>query len=236
MLTEDTTYIWTVRYFGSKGSVSAWSTPSRFTTGESALDYDGNGIPDDQEVGVGIDLDDNGVADAQQDNLLCVHVLDGDAQIAVLAPDGSGVTRITAMETTDLDTVGVAAQLPYELPLGLVSFRLETEHVGGIAEISVLFSEPVSQTARWVKYDSVNGWQDYSAHAVFAADRLSVDLQLQDGGFGDADGVANGIILDHSGIGISNGVISYEDDARSVSGSASSSGGGGGGCFISSTF
>ena len=237
MLEEDTTYVWTVRYYGSKGSVSEWSTPSRFTTGESALDHDGNGIPDDQEVGLGIDLDDNGVADAQQDNLLCVHVLDGDAQIAVQAPAGSGVTQISAMEATDLDTVGAAAQLPYDLPLGLISFRLELEHVGGIAEITVYFSEQASPEARWVKHDSINGWQDYSAHAVFAADRLSVDLELQDGGFGDADGVANGIILDPSGIGISNGNVSSGDDSRSVSGSASSSGGGGGGgCFISAIF
>ena len=236
MLAENTTYIWTVRYYGTKGSVSDWSTPNRFTTGESALDHDGNGIPDDQEVGAAIDLDGNGVADAQQDNLMCVHVLDGDAQVAVLAPAGSGVTQISAMEATDLDTVGAVDQLPYDLPLGLVSFRLEMEYVGGVAGITVFFSEPAPQEARWVKYDSVNGWQEYSAHAVFAADRRSVDLQLQDGGFGDADGIANGIILDPSGLGIVNGNDDADDSSRSLSGSPSSSGGGGGGCFISSTF
>ena len=236
MLAENTTYIWTVRYYGTKGSVSDWSTPNRFTTGESALDHDGNGIPDDQEVGAAIDLDGNGVADAQQDNLMCVHVLDGDAQVAVLAPAGSGVTQISAMEATDLDTVGAVDQLPYDLPLGLVSFRLEMEYVGGVAGITVFFSEPAPQEARWVKYDSVNGWQEYSVHAVFAADRRSVDLQLQDGGFGDADGIANGIILDPSGLGIVNGNDDADDSSRSLSGSPSSSGGGGGGCFISSTF
>jgi len=237
MLAENTTYIWTVRYFGSKGSVSEWSPASRFTTGASALDGDGNGIPDDQEVGTAVDLDGNGVADAGQDNLLCVNVLDGEEQVAILAPDGSGVTQITAMEATELDTIGNVEQFPYDLPLGLVSFRMELEHVGATVGITVYFSEPAPQTARWVKYDTVNGWQDYSAHAVFASDRMSVDLELQDGGFGDADGVANGILLDPSGLGVANGNPASGEDVHALTDSAASSGGGGGsgGCFISAT-
>ena len=236
MLEENTTYVWTVRYFGSRGSVSEWSAPQRFTTGESAWDHDGNGMPDDQEVGSTIDLDGNGVADAAQNNLRCVNVLDGEQQVAVLAPHGSGVTQITAMEATDLDTIGNPALFPYDLPAGLISFRLEIDQVGGIARVVIYLSEAAPQTARWVKYDAINGWQDYSAHAGFSADRLSVDLELQDGGFGDADGVANGVILDPSGIGISNGNVMPANGSRSVAGAArSSGGGGGGGCFIAAS-
>lgn len=236
MLEENTTYMWTVRYTSAKGSVSEWSTPSRFTTGSSALDIDGNGIPDDQEVETSIDLDENGVADAEQEDLRCVYVLGDTGQVAVSAPSGSGVSRIAAMEATDLDTIGSIAQMPYDLPLGLVSFRLEMEQTGGIARIRIYFSDPAPQSARWIKYDTINGWQDSSAHATFADDGLFVDLEIQDGGFGDADGVENGIIIDPSGYGIANGNDASDADARSLTGSQSSSGGGGGGgCFISTT-
>lgn len=229
MLEDNTTYTWTVRYTSAKGSVSEWLTPSRFTTGSSALDVDGNGIPDDQEVEATIDLDDNGVADAEQEDLRCVYVMDDTVQVAVSAPSGSGVSRIAAMEATALDTIGSVDRLPYDLPLGLVSFRLELEQTGSIARIRIYFSDPAPQSARWIKYDTINGWQDYSGHATFADDGLFVDLEIQDGGFGDADGVENGIIIDPSGY-----AIASDSDARSLADSQSSSGGGGGGgCFIS---
>ena len=47
----------------------------------------------------------------------------------------------------------------------------------------------------------------------------SVTIEIQDGGFGDVDGVANGIIIDPAGIATSSG---------------GSGGGGGGGCFLGS--
>ena len=56
--------------------------------------------------------------------------------------------------------------------------------------------EPAPSNINWYKYDPVNGWQDYSAHAPFSADMKSVTLELKDGDYGDADGVANGIIVD----------------------------------------
>lgn len=237
VLEENTMYSWVVRYFSTRGMTSDWSSPNRFTTGMSALDADGNGIPDDQEVGLAVDLDDNGIADAEQDDLRCVNVLEGAGQMAVCAPDGSGVVQISAMEATDLATIAAVDQLPFELPLGLVSFRLEMVQVGGIARIIVHFSQPAPEAAKWVKHDIINGWQDYSAHAVFAPDRLSAEIEIQDGGFGDADGVQNGIIIDPAGYGVATGITIPEDDSRSLNASppsTSSGGGGGGGCFISS--
>ena len=49
-------------------------------------------------------------------------------------------------------------------------------------------------------------------------------LTLEDGGIGDADGIANGIIVDPSGPGTS----SSDEPA----GSTADSGGSGGGCFV----
>jgi fibronectin type III domain protein len=235
VLEEDTWYSWEVRYYGTRGTLSDWSSPRQFCTGESGLDQGGNGIPDDQEVGISIDLDNNTIADAEQDDLRCVNVLEGASQMAVCAPDGSGVARISAMESTDPATLGSDNRIPFDLPLGLISFRLEMDHVGGIARIRVYFSEPAPQAARWIKYDSINGWQDYSAHAAFALDRLSVEIEIQDGGAGDADGVKNGIVIDPSGYGIATtSAASDMSDSYSLDGySASMSSGSGGGCFVS---
>jgi len=236
VLEANTWYRWSVCFIGSQGTISAWSESSRFQTGDAGLDVNGDGIPDDQEVGSGIDLDGNAVDDAEQTDLCCVNVQEGVGQMAICAPADSGVTRITAMESTDLASIEGASTLPYELPLGLVSFRLELEETGGIARVQIHFSEPAPLAARWVKYDTVNGWQDYSAHAVFANDRRSAEIEIEDGGFGDVDGVANGIVIDPSGFAVATGnSVAETDDARSLTtaSSSSSGGGGGGGCFIS---
>jgi len=76
--------------------------------------------------------------------------------------------------------------------------------------------------ATWIKYDAVNGWQNYSHHAAISADRRWVTVEVKDGGYGDADGVANGIIVDPAGI----------STTSTVSTAGGGGGGGGGGCFL----
>ena len=47
------------------------------------------------------------------------------------------------------------------------------------------------------KYDAVNDqWMDYSDYAEFSPNHKEVYLTLKDGGFGDVDGIENGIIVD----------------------------------------
>jgi hypothetical protein len=45
-------------------------------------------------------------------------------------------------------------------------------------------------------------WYDFSSYAKFSSDRKSVTLTLRDGGPSDADGIANGVIVDPAGIGV----------------------------------
>ena len=78
------------------------------------------------------------------------------------------------------------------------------------------------------KYDSVEKmWDDFSDYAVLDPNRRSLKLSLKDGGPGDADRVANGIIVDPSGF-ISPATLenSATDGDNSSSGSNS--------CFIGS--
>jgi hypothetical protein len=133
----------------------------------------------------------------------------------------TNVIKIDTLLSVDPNTIIDKVDRPENLPFGLLSFNLTVNNPGDVAEVMVYLSEPAKKGDKWFKYDSVNGWQDYSAHSWFSADRKSVTLELQDGGYGDADGMANGVIVDPSGLG--------------SSGDSSSSGGGGGGCFMATT-
>jgi hypothetical protein len=86
------------------------------------------------------------------------------------------------------------------MPLGQVAFQLKVDEKGNITNITVYFSEPAPTDATWYKYNSVKGWQDFSEHAEFSSDMKSIVLRLEDGGSGDVDVTANGIIADPSGM------------------------------------
>ena len=97
---------------------------------------------------------------------------------------------------------------------------------GDQAEITVYFSEPAPQNGTWFKYDPIEAtWTDFSSQTDFSGDRLSVTLYLEDGGEGDADGIANGIIVDPSGVGVSSS-SSGSSSGGDIAGTDSS-------CFIS---
>ena len=82
--------------------------------------------------------------------------------------------------------------------------------------------------AKWIKYNQLNGWIDYSEYATFSADRKSVTFTVRDGGLGDADFVENKVIVDPAGAGVY--LPTDQPDPKSGGGGGSS--GGGGGCFI----
>ncbi|MEJ2729360.1 MAG: choice-of-anchor Q domain-containing protein [Deltaproteobacteria bacterium] len=221
LLDADTDYCWRARFTDTGDATSEWAEPFAFKTiSMDENDQNQNGVPDDQEVDdPDLDLDNNGTPDMNQGDMKCVNTGGGIVQIGV--KQGSNVTSIESLMWTDPDTVEDTQNKPDMVPLGLVSFKIRVDNEGDTAEVTVYLSVPAPAGAKWYKYDVINGWQDYSAHAVFSLDRRSVTLQFQDGGFGDTDGVANAIIIDPSGVGTSS------------SGSGGGGGGGGGGCFIS---
>jgi hypothetical protein len=106
------------------------------------------------------------------------------------------------------------------MPYGVIYFKLNVKNPGNQAVVTIYFSEIIPQDAKWYKLDAANAeWMDFSDYAEIEPDGRSISLFLEDGGIGDADGVANGIIVDPSGLGIELSDVT-------------SSGGGGGGCFI----
>jgi hypothetical protein len=219
VLEEEITYYWRAVFYDNHESASEWADPYSFTSLTTSNDTDPeNGVPDDQEVDDTVDLDENSEPDINQSDIKCVDTVVGNGQIGIKG--SANVTSVESLKSIDPATISDTTNKPDEMPLGLISFKALVNSPGDTAEVTVYLSEAAGSNAEWYKYDSIKGWQDYSAHATFSADRKSVTLELKDGDYGDADGTANGIIVDPSG------------PVYSSSGSTTSSGGSSGGCFI----
>jgi hypothetical protein len=225
VLAASTDYYWRVQYVDSRGNPSDWSPVWSFTTGVSSMiDNNLNGIPDDQENGAVTDLDQDGELDAVQVGFKVVSAAQGSGQVGVKVPPGVTIESIQAVRVDDLPPLPGEPQLP----LGLVSFRLAVP-VGATIEATAFLSTAPRQTLRWYKYHPASGWTDFSDNSLIERlpdGRVQVRLTLTDGGDGDSDGVANGIIVDPGGVGVvsSSSSGSNSSTQKGVSGS----------CFIGS--
>ncbi|MBN1841395.1 MAG: putative Ig domain-containing protein [Deltaproteobacteria bacterium] len=232
LLEADTTYYVRVRFYDVHGEASDWSDTVEFTTTIDDNDFDANGVPDDQEVGDDVDLNEDGVADNDQPGVMkCAQYVYNNVTIGV-GKGSNSVTAIEAVETIEPSSVfdnpflefivGRNIIRPRSLIFGLFSYRIRVDEPGAIATVKIYFSKKISRGSIFCKYDTVSGWQDYSEYTTFEKNRRSITLEVKDGGYGDSDGVANGIILDPGGIA----EPSSEEVGSALSGDTSI------GCFI----
>jgi len=122
---------------------------------------------------------------------------------------------VTSLIPVDPATLTNNTNKPSNTLYGLLDMQIKVGKPGDTATVTIFLPAPAPAGYTWFKYNSQQGWYDFSDNAVFNSDRTQVTLTLVDGGAGDDDGVANGVIRDPSGL---------------ASGSSASSGGGG--CFI----
>ena len=227
ILDDDEDYTWRARHYDNHGAPSQWSVNRSFTTQVDPDDTNNNGIPDEQEVTTPSDLDGDGTWDSDQNTIKCV--ITGEDQSLGISFNGSstvvGIESISAESENGTNSYASAASTPDHFPFGLINFKLIMNQPGDQAEITIYFSEPAPQNGRWFKYDPIEAtWTDYSTQTDFSEDRYSITLYLEDGGEGDADGIANGIIVDPSGVGISSSSIGIDAAEEAVEGVT---------CFIS---
>jgi hypothetical protein len=128
---------------------------------------------------------------------------------------------LTSITTLDLETLPGSTNKPSNMVYGLVNMQINVSNPGDTATVTVFLPSPAPEGYKWFKYNARDGWYDFGDRAVFNADRTQITLTLVDGGTGDDDGVANGVIRDPSGLGTTSAPVG-----------GSSSGGGGAGCFI----
>jgi len=139
--------------------------------------------------------------------------------------DGGG--HITSLGFIDPATIPASSAKPENLTYGLLDMQLSVGTPGATAIVTVCLPTPAPDRYKWYKYSTTGGWIDFSGHAVFSAARDQVTLTLVDGGPGDDDRVANGIIADPSGLG-----AAPSNPSSSIDGNEW---GAGGGCFVATT-
>jgi hypothetical protein len=112
---------------------------------------------------------------------------------------------------------------PLDFPIGVTGLEIRVPGSGRRASITFFLPAPADPEDRWFKHDPSVGWYDFGA--AFSPDRTRVTLEIGDGSRGDVDGIANGRIVDPSGLGTPSGLppspgLDNEGD------------GDGGGCFL----
>ena len=221
VLISNQKYYVRVRFYDVYSEASDWSGTVEFTTACFVEDLNSNGISDTEEVDDSVDFNLDGISDIYQPQIIkCVQAIDGSNYIGI-EKVSSSVSEIETLELIDPDTISDAVNRPADLIFGLFSYRLRVNQPGDTAILKIYFSGEIFSSDTIYKYDTINGWYDYSEHTTFNDDGQSITLEVKDGGYGDSDGLANGIIVDPGGIAAGS---SY-----TVAGSSS---GGGSGCFI----
>ena len=189
-----------VRFFDVYSTASNWSSTVEFTTAYFVIDLNANGIADVDEVDDSVDFNLDGIPDNYQPQIIkCVKASDGSVSIGI-EKASSTAEEIESLEVIDPDTISDTVNRPSDLIFGLFAYRLRVTNPGDIATIRIYFSGDIFSSDVFYKYDTINGWYDYSEHTTFNDDGQSITLEVKDGGFGDSDGLANGIIVDPGGI------------------------------------
>lgn len=133
----------------------------------------------------------------------------------------SGSGTLVKLESIDPADIPDDRNRPAALPYGLIDMVIKVDEPGDTVNVTVYPESPASPQNTWFKYSEAEGWEDYSEHSHMKPDGTEITVFLADGGPGDADGIANGLIVDPSGPALP---------------SSSTAGGGGdgadGGCFI----
>ncbi len=181
---------------------------------------DNAGQTDSDEVS--INIVDNGITGFPDD---VTTFISSTGKTMGIKDDSGG--NCVSIEPIDPSTITDSTNKPIDITYGLIDFQIKVNTNGGVSKITFYLDEPAPIDHKWYKYDSKKGWYDFSNFAVFNSTRDQITLTLVDGGDGDGDTIANGMIVDPSGLGLrSPGGI---NDPSSDGG-----GGGGGGCFITS--
>jgi len=205
ILEEDTDYIWKVKFINNHKTKSEWSDVGTFTTDLTSNDLNGNGIPDDKEVAVNLDLDNDGISDSEQADIKCVNSQFNDVQIGISIKGSENAVSILSLGIQDAGeeiSTTKSKGKPKSIQFGLIDFKILMKNPGDETVVTIHLSRPAFDKGKLFKYDPINGeWFDYSDYAEFSHNRKMVYLTLKDGGFGDADGIENGIIVDPLTVG-----------------------------------
>ena len=144
----------------------------------------------------------DGIPDYRQDNVTSLPSMGDTPDSPYLTVEGPAGTKLTQVSTSDPADAAVPPPPGTTLPTGLVSFSLTGVPVGSDQKVR-LFPYTTEGVNGYAKYDPGTGvWSALPASRVHVEEYDYVEITLTDGGIGDADGVANGVIKDPGGIAV----------------------------------
>ena len=111
--------------------------------------------------------------------------------------DAGTIENLTAISESKLPAEGKPA---LSFPHGFFSFKITGLTVGQTVNVTITFPSNIPVTAQYWKYHTPEGWYQIPIRSN-DGDNIII-IQLTDGGMGDDDGVANGVIVDAGGPGI----------------------------------
>jgi probable HAF family extracellular repeat protein len=177
---------------GETATSNAWE-PSTLVSWRIDGDRDDDGVLLSVESGApnGGDGNSDGIPDGDQPLVASLPASAGTGPyVTLVAPPGTTLHSVTASPSPPTAPEGLG------LPLGTMSFELAGVPNGGLATVTYLMPAGTGATSFW-KYDA-GTWTDFGFDGTTGA-QISGDtatLTYQDGGRGDLDGVANGVIVD----------------------------------------
>jgi hypothetical protein len=233
VLDPGTVYACRVRYYDQHGLASEWSPAVSFTTTGTEQWWSDEGVTEGQEVSAETDLNNNGIADLDETETIR----------SIRSADGSRTMAVSIATSQDVQQIdGVGAIDPYaeeEIPpvddleaYGLIVYRIRLARTGQTTAVSLYFSGGVDDQTAWMSVDNDGEYDDCGETVMLQSDG-SVVRWLTDGGEGDLDGTANGVVVDMLGprqTATEDGGGMNLDDGTDASTSSS----GGGSCFIQS--
>jgi len=142
--------------------------------------------------------------------------------------DGDLVLLQGTLKEFNNDLAGRPENMLYDL----VNLKIMVENPGDSADLIIYLPEALPAGYECYKYGANQGWYLFNGGIQYDSDRKKVYLSLMDGGPGDDDGVADGVITDPVTFGTAPLTDPDSDDPGGDADSSGGGGGGGGGCFI----
>lgn len=166
---------------------------------------------------VAVDVRDNGITGFPAEAL--TYRAAGGAAMGIQVANGE-LVRLDPVDPAGIDD---RRGRPLDFPFGVTGFEIRVPGAGRRASITFFLPAPADPEDRWFKHDPSVGWYDFGA--AFSEDRTRVSLEIGDGSRGDVDGIANGRIVDPSGLGTPSGLPPAPGIDNDGDGDA-------GGCFL----
>ncbi|MDX8383535.1 MAG: choice-of-anchor U domain-containing protein [Ghiorsea sp.] len=156
---------------------------------DSALDSDGDGIADSQELG--FDMNHDGIDDAFSTRVATWSNTDGRYALIV---EGNG--ELSQVQAPSFAETGFSAPQTHHVSGSLFAFEIIALNAGETTQVHMVTPTTLADDVTWLKLNNAQ-WADSEAGTVrLDAEHTGLMIRLTDGGAGDEDGLSNGVIVD----------------------------------------